>query len=75
MCTRYFFVHSSPPLNTVQLFVLKFLVFRENTELIPSGESYELFPVNNYPNEFITLVLVGLSIRNQLDLVEVDNEN
>ena len=47
------------------------LMFHENTELIPSGDCYDLYPVNNNPNKHIMLVLVGIPVINQPNLVEV----
>ena len=54
--------------------VFKFLILRENTELIPSSDSYELSPGNNVPTDGTTLVLVGIPTRNQLGCVEVAKE-
>ena len=58
----------------MQLVVTKVLIFHENTELFPSGDSYDISPVNNYPIEHITLVLVGVPIRNKLGWVELVKE-
>ena len=66
---------SNPPLNTVQRMVSKVLMFHENTELLPSGDSYDLSTGNNYPIENTTLVLVGITVRNQPELVEVAMED
>ena len=49
-------------------------MFHENTEMFPSGDSYDISPSNNYPTDHITLFLVGILIRNQLSWVEVENE-
>ena len=65
---------SNPPLNAVQLVVSEVLMFHDNTELLPSGDSYDLSPVNNDPIERITLVLVGIPVINQLGWVEVVKE-
>ena len=71
MCIRYLCVHSNPPFNTVQLLVLEFLMFNENTELLPPNESSDIYTGNYNPTEGIALVLVGICFRNQLLLVEV----
>ena len=42
MCINTFSDDSNPPLNTVQLMVYKVLMFHENIELLPSGDSYFL---------------------------------
>ena len=42
MCLTTFYDGSNPPLNTVQLMVSKVLMFHENTDLIPFGDSYDL---------------------------------
>ena len=51
--------------------VSKVLMFHENTELLPSGDYYDLYTVNNDPTKHIMLVLVGIPIINQPNLVEV----
>ena len=61
----------NPPLNSVQLMVSKVLIFHENIELIPFGDWYDLSTGNNHPTKHITLILVGISVINQPDLVEV----
>ena len=68
-----FGVHYNPPLNTVKINVFKVIEFNENTELIPSGEYYDLYPDNNDPTDGIMLVLFGITLRNQLGWVEVYN--
>ena len=65
----------NPPLNSVQLMVYKVFIFHENTELLHSGDCYDLYTGNNDPTEHITLILVGIPIINQLDLVEVAKED
>ena len=55
--------------------VSKVLMFHENTELFPSGDSYEIYTGNNDPTERITLVLFGITIKNQLGWVEVAKED
>ena len=72
-CLTTFVVHYNPPLNTVKITVFKVIEFNENTELIPSGKSYDLYPDNNDPTDGIMLVLVGITLRNQLGWVEVYN--
>ena len=57
-------------MNTVQRMVSKVLLFHENTELLPSVEFDDLYTVNNDPTDHITLVLVGIPVRNQPDWVE-----
>ena len=54
--------------------VSKVLVFYENTDLLPSVDCYDLYLGNNYPTEHITLVLFGITIRNQPDWVEAAKE-
>ena len=51
--------------------VSKELIFHENKELIPSGDWYDLSTGNNDPTKIITLILVGIPVINQPDLVEV----
>ena len=57
---------SNPLLNAVQLVVSEVLMFHENTELFPSGDSYDISPGNNEPTKHITLVLVVIPTINQL---------
>ena len=71
MCIRKVSDESNPPLNTVKLMVFKVLRLHENTELLPSGDYYDLYTVNNDPTKHIMLVLVGIPIINQPNLVEV----
>ena len=75
MCTRYLCVDSNPPLNTVQLMVFEVLVLHENTDMFPSGYSYELSPGNNDPTEVIMLVLFRITVSNQLRWLEVAKED
>ena len=58
-------------MNTLKLMVFEVLMFHENTELLPSGDSYDLSLGYNDPTERITPVLVGINVRNQLFWVEV----
>ena len=53
--------------------VSKSLMIHENTELLPSGDCYDLSPGNNDPTEHIMLVIFGIPVRNQPDLLEVAN--
>ena len=46
-------------------------MFHENTELFPSGDSYDISPVKNDPTERIPIVLVGITTRNQFGWGEV----
>ena len=71
MCITTFSVDYKPPLNTVQLMVFGELVLHENTELLPSGYSYELYPGNNDTTVVIMLVLVWIPVNNKLGLAEV----
>ena len=64
----------NPLLNGVKLVVSEVLTFHENTELFPSGDSYDISLGNNEPTKRTTLVLVGIPIRNQLGWVEVEKE-
>ena len=71
MCLVSFIVHYNAHLNTVQLTVLKVIIFRENTGILSPGGSYDLSPINNDPFEVITLVLVGIPFHNQLIWLKV----
>ena len=62
-------------MNAVKLVVSEVVMFHENTELFPSGDSYDISTGNNYPNGRITLVLVGIPIKNQLGWFEVVKED
>ena len=75
MCLTTLSDESNPPLKSVQLMVSKVLMFHENTELLPSSDCYDLYTGNNDPTKHITLVLVGIPVRNQPDLVEVTKED
>ena len=75
MCLTTFSDEYNPPMNAVQLMVSKVLMFHENIKLLPSGDCYELSQCNNDPTEHIMLVLVGLPVRNQPDLVEISKED
>ena len=75
MCLNTFYDDSNPLLNAVKLVVSKVLMFHENTEMSPSGESYDTSPGNNEPTKRTTLVIVGITIRNQLVWVEAVKED
>ena len=51
--------------------VLKVFMLHANIELLPSDDSYEVYPVNNDPTEVITLVSVGIYVSNQLGGVDI----
>ena len=53
-------------MSTVQLVVFEVLMFHENTNILPSGDSSDLSPGNNKPTEGIIPVLVGIPFINQL---------
>ena len=55
--------------------VSEVLMFHENTELFPSGDSYDISTGNNNYTERITIVLVGIPIINQLFWVDVAKED
>ena len=71
MCLTTFSDDSNLLLSGVQLVVSEVLMFHENTELFPSGDSYDISPGNNDPTEHITLFFVGIPIRYQIGWVEV----
>ena len=60
----------NPHMNTVQLMVPKVLTFNENTELLPSGDFYNISLGNNDPINHSTLVLVRAPLR-KISWVEV----
>ena len=62
-------------MNTVKLMVSKFLMFHANTELFHSGDYTDISPGNNDTTQRITLVCVGIPMRNQLFWVEVVKED
>ena len=47
------------------------LMLHENTDMLPSGYSYDLSPGNIDTTERIMLVLVAITVMNQLGRVEV----
>ena len=59
-----FSVDSYPHLNTGKIAVLEVLMLHENKELIPYGDSYDLYLGNNYPTGGIILDLVVIPVRN-----------
>ena len=74
MCITYLYDDYNPPLNKIQLMVSEVLMFNENTELIPYGDSYDVSTGNNDPTMRSTLLLVGITVINQLGLVEAAKE-
>ena len=54
--------------------IYKVFMFNKNTELLPSGDCYDLSPGNNEPIEHIKFFLVGIPVSNQLGLMEVEKE-
>ena len=75
MCVTTFSNDSNPLLSRVQLVVSEVLMFHENTELFPSGDSYDISLRNKDPTKRIMLVLVGIPIRNQIFWLEVSKED
>ena len=75
MCCNNFSDDSEPPLKAVQLMVNEVLMFHENTDLLPSGEYYDLSLGNIDPDQCITIFLVVITVRNQLGLVELTKED
>ena len=75
MCLTTLYDESNPPLKEVQLMVSKVFMFHDNTELLPSGDFFELSTGNNNPTNFITIVLAGIPARNQLSWVKVEKEH
>ena len=71
MCLTTLSIDSNPHMNTVQIVVFEVLMLHENTYLLPSGEYYDPSLGNNCPTEHIVLLLVDITIRNQLVSVEV----
>ena len=61
-------------MNTVQILVLKVLMFHENIELLPPCDSFDLSPGNYDPIEGIKFVPFVISIRNKIVRLEVSNE-
>ena len=75
MCLTNFFDEYNTLLNAVQLVVSKVLMFHENIELFPSGDSYDISLGNNYIKNLTPLVIVRKPIRNQLGWVDVSKED
>ena len=69
MCITTFYDESNPLLNAVQLVVSEVLMFHENTELFPSGDSYDIYSGNNDPTKYITILFFSIHIRNKLGWV------
>ena len=74
MCIINFSVDYNPTLNVVQLMEFEVIMLYENTDLLPSGDSHDLYTGNYYPTEEIVLVLVRIPVGNQLGCVEVAKE-
>ena len=74
MCITTISDESKQTLIIVQLMDPKVLRFHENTELLPSGDCYELYTGNNDITKNSTLVLFGIPVSNQLVWGEVANE-
>ena len=55
--------------------VSEFLMLHENIELLPYIDCYDLYLGNNDPTEHITLLLVGIRVRNQPGLEEEEKDN
>ena len=55
--------------------VFDVLMFYENTDLLPSGYSHDLFLVNNDTTKLIMPVIVGIVVTNQLGWIEVVKED
>ena len=66
ICPTTFGIQSKPLLKTVKPTIFEVIIFHENTELLPPGDSSDLSPGNNDPTNGITLVLVGVPFGNQL---------
>ena len=71
MCLNTLYGDSNPTLNSLQLIISEVLMFHESTQLLPSGESYDLSMGDNDLNEIITLVLVGIPVRNKFGWFEL----
>ena len=71
VCLNTFYDDYNPLLNAVQLMVSEVLMFHENIDLFPYDDSYDISMSNKDPTERITIVLVGIPIRNQLIWLEV----
>ena len=52
-------------MNLVKIMVSEVLMFHENTDLFPSGDSYDIYPDDNDLTKRITLILVAVPTRNQ----------
>ena len=72
MCLTTFNDEYNALMDVVQIMVSEVLMFHENAELFPSGDSYDISLGNNETTERIMLVLVGIPIINQLGWVKVD---
>ena len=75
MCITTLSDESNPSLNSVHIMVSKVLMFHGNTERLSSGDWYDISTGNNDPTYHITLILVGVPVINQPELVEVVKED
>ena len=75
MCINTFSGDFNTPLNLFQIMVFDVLMFYENTDLLPSGYSHDLFLVNNDTTKLIMPVIVGIVVTNQLGWIEVVKED
>ena len=66
MLLTNFSIESNPPLNTMITVVSQVLMLYESTEVLLSGDPSNISLENNDPDERITLVLVGITVINQL---------
>ena len=66
MWLNNFGIHSKTPLNTLKLTVFEVIIFHENIELLPSCDSSDIYPSNNYTTEGAIIVRVGTPFTNQI---------
>ena len=74
MCLNNFSGDFKAPMNAAQLMVYEFLMFHENTDMLPSGDFYDVSLGDIDPAEQIMLVLFVIPLRNQLGWVEKSKE-
>ena len=74
MCLTNFFDEYNLPMNAVKLMVSEVLMFHENTDLIPSVDSNELYMDNNDPTERITVLFFGILVINKISWADVAKE-
>ena len=75
MCLTNLSDDSNQPLNTLQFMDYRVLMAHENTELIPSGDCYDLSRGNYDTNKHATPVLFGKPVINQLGWVDIVKED